>query len=245
VRALTTLLTTSATRTRLDRHATFCRQALGLPARAGVGPVLQQFQAALHTAWRLPCANSAKEPLWRLAVDCTPGCTIRPWLCHCARTPFPSARLHTFWDCPVAQAVRTQIDHVLAPSAPTPTSRANVWLLGPPPLPHITPGVWTLVCLCALAAMEYGRTLLWAQHHHLPAAPAPQWANPLRAVSNAAVARFWHLLQDFARANPRHWTLPHSHPFLHTITTADPRGRLDIHLPSPTVPSGAADATAP
>jgi hypothetical protein len=90
--------------------------------------------------------------------------------------------------------------------------------------------------------MEYGRALLWA-HRHSPAWPdagspglpallhdglpaavqdgrvlpatVPGHARLLQSVCNAAAARFWHLLQDFAQAHPASpWLLPPDHPFL-------------------------------
>jgi hypothetical protein len=69
------------------------------------------------------------------------------------------------------------------------------------------------------------------------------------AVRNAAAARFWHLLQDFALTNPYYpWDLPAAHPFLRTQD-----GRLTVHLPpaAPNLPAelraalGAVDAEPP
>jgi hypothetical protein len=152
--------------------------------------------------------------------------------------------------------VREQLDLALGqPSGAV--SKAAVWLLGPPPLPHVHPPVWQLVSLAAVAAMEYGRALLWA-HRHGPSWPDPGPAGlallactPLppdvlahhivprvqaaravvvQAVSRAAAARFWLLLQDFVDAHPvmPGWpVLPAAHPFLF----GGPGGRLAVRIP--------------
>jgi hypothetical protein len=116
----------------------------------------------------------------------------------------------------VAAAVRAQLD-LGTPTATT--SRAAIWLLGPPPLPHVHREVWLLTCLAALAAMEYGRELLWARLNR----PSTTLVSD---VPSMAVARFWLHLSDFAHAHPTLWVLPSSHPFL---CTQD--GRLTVHVP--------------
>lgn len=239
--------------TRLARHADHCRLALDLGPRADVRPALVRFRSTLRHAWRLPCANTTKEPLWRLAINSFPGCTIRPWRCPCdLHAIHPNPRNHAFWSCPAAQAVRAQLAAALGPATPS-VPRVSLWLLTPPPGAPVHPAVWTLVGLCALAAMDFGRAFLWA-HRHSSSWPDPGpagmaaipeqlpahlfdshiWphvaaarATAVTAVSHAAAARFWHLLQDFALANPHHWALPADHPFLCTR-----EGRLTVHLPA-------------
>lgn len=245
VRALTRILAAPFARARQDSHTRFCRQALQAVPNANISAQVAQFQTALHRAWRLPCTNSMKEPLWRLAVDGIPGHHCNPWRCPCslstARLPAVN-RSHSFWDCPVAATVRHQLASALPPG--TNITRASVWLLGPPPAPNVHHGAWSVVCLAAIAAMEYGRALLWAHRH------SPSWPDPgpdglallqltplpyhltaavilpavrserdmtVATVGRAAAARFWHLLQDFAHVNPAiAWDLPQAHPFLHS-----------------------------
>ena len=64
-----------------------------------------------------------------------------------------SWRQHAFWSCPIAMAIRREITSCLSPE--TELSRANVWLLRPPPLIH--GGVWVIVEAAALSAMDMGR----------------------------------------------------------------------------------------
>ena len=191
-------------------------------------PVQQRaFRAALRTVWRIPCANTLKVPLWRLALDAIPGAHVHPWHCPCNlhQAHDRASRLHSFWDCPVAHGVRAQLERALGmPMLP----RAAVWLLTPP-RPGLHKAVWSLVACLAVDAMEYGRRLLWARRH------GPAWPDPgpdgLRAlrdglpdevvatyiwprvragrlevlteVSNLAAARFWSSLHDYAAAHGR------------------------------------------
>lgn len=265
VRTLTALLGSAVVVHRLARHAAFCRLALGRAGHANVSQEVGQFKASLGHAWHLPCANSIKEPLWRLALDAIPAGNYKPWRCPCNQnTTHPCSRSHAFWDCPVAHAVRKQLNAALGLPAGAPgVSKASVWLLGPPPAPpNIHPSVWRLVSLAAVAAMEHGRTLLWARRHgpswpdpgpaglslllartNLPANVIQSHIHPLilaargevvRSVCHMAAARFWVLLQDFAAAHPvvAGWDLPPTHPFLST----NPDGNLSVRVP----PSGGA-----
>ena len=242
VRAVTAILNAPATQHRVAAHAAYIADALGAPASPDHH---RSFKHALWGMWRIPCANSLKVPLWRLALDAIPGARVRPWRCPCDlhQAHDRPARLHSFWECPVAHGVRAQLQRALGmPALP----RAAVWLLA---LPHpgIHRAVWRLVACLAIDAMEYGRRLLWARRH------GPDWPDPgpaglrvlcgglptdvvdthiwprivagrlevLTAVSNLAAARFWCSLHDFAAAHahrlPRQFEdppVPVDHPFL-------------------------------
>ena len=74
--------------------------------------------------------------------------------------------------------------------------------------------------------MEYGRAYLWAMSRRQPWTAADHVA-VLRSVGNAAAARFWCNLEDFAVTHPvSPWALPPHHPFL----TAH-AGGLAVRLP--------------
>ena len=97
-------------------------------------------------------------------------------------------------------------------------------------------GVWLVVCMAALSAMDYGRRRLTALHLAAQPqqdrqgfrqlslfeawgvqAPAPA-VSAVEQASRSAVARLWALLADFSSVGmlPRGWqTLPTAdHPFL-------------------------------
>ena len=257
MRDITAILNAPATQQRLEAHAAYIAEALGIPASPGQS---RSFHMALRALWRIPCANALKVPLWRLALDAVPGAHVQPWRCPCDlhRHHERASRLHSFWECPVAYGVRSQLEHALGmPLLP----RAAVWLLEPPH-PGIHRAVWCLVACLALDAMDYGRRLLWARRR------GPAWPDPgpaglqalrdglpddivdthlwprivagrrevVAEVSNLAAARFWHNLHDFAAAHARHLPrqfedppIPAGHPFLHVHGTSL-RARLPVEF---------------
>jgi endonuclease/exonuclease/phosphatase family metal-dependent hydrolase len=190
VRALTSRLTVGITATRAGLHTAYVRMAMGLRPQHDARSATSCFQQALARAWRLPCHNSMKEPLWRLAINALPGVNIRPWRCPCpgcaADTAQPAA--HAFWDCDLAQAVRLQIALALQPLHPP--ARHHVWLLRPP-TPAIHAGAWSLVCMAAIDAMAHGRRLAWSHHRAPP-------VGPVLSPARAAAARFWANIQGLA-----------------------------------------------
>jgi hypothetical protein len=239
VRTYTSLLTTDIVDHRAKLHSEFVGMALSTSARTTAPAAVANFRAALAAAWRLPCDNAIKETLWRLAINCIPGSRAHPWHCPCGfQAPRSvSSRQHSFWDCPVAVAVRDQ----LATAMGSPPTRASLWLLRPTPA-GLCPGSWTLVCLAALDAMDFGRRYLWAGHrsHRTDAVPQPA---AVVAVGNAAAARFWHNLQDFTAAHaapPPSWPVSPGHPFLYLRD-----GRLALRLPAHAPAAGHARSPGP
>lgn len=178
------------------------------------------------------------------------GLPLRP-----SRGPRPVPRLHTFWACPVARAVRAQLEAALPGVR---LERAHLWLLRLPPGGHgLCSRAWALVSLAALHAMEHGRRHLYA----LRAGPA--WPDPgpaghrvlggalpphvfdahvrqhifaardvlVARVCNATAGRFWRNLQDFVDAQgsiPAGWVVGQAHPFIRD----DGNGALVLHLPA-------------
>ena len=205
VRAYGALLTPRVAIARSAKHRAYVQLAMSSSTRAAVAAAVPVFQAAMAKAWRLRCDNGLKETLWLLAVDSIPGARVARWRCPCV-DHFPNAstsRQHSFWECHAAVAVRNQLTHALGGAA---VSQASVWLLTAP-RQDIADPVWTLVCLAALRAMDWGRRKLWAQYQPLPA-----------VVANETAAEFWQLLQEFVVTYPRPlrtWpVLPPDHPFI-------------------------------
>ena len=205
----------------------------------------RQFTASLPALWAVPLDNRHKDAFWRLTVQGIPGagghdiCLMGP--CPCGwcvdalacntseRTRLlgaPSMQAHTFWSCPVAQAVIRAISQALPPGVQL--HRMHIWLVIPPCAAVLMP-VWQVVCMAAIAAMERGRRVLWAvhlSHLHTPAAagqvrqqtleeawgfdPAPSQLQgdaqqPLDAGQYAArdaVADFWSRINDFVTVLP-------------------------------------------
>ena len=130
---------------------------------------LQHLRRTFGWLWKLPWENTNKEIFWRLAVNGVAGAgghDICPrGQCPCGyamsaeeRRPGQGCllRQHYFWDCPVAVAVREQ----LAAALPAAQSQHHLWIMHlPAGASH--QGVWRVVCLAALLAMEHGRKALW------------------------------------------------------------------------------------
>ena len=207
-------------------HTAFVRLALEQPPVVEpAAAVMAAFGCRLQSAWRLKWDNHEKQVLWRLAVDgvAAANSRMRSWSCPCCPGAGGDPRAHCFWDCPVAVAVWRELLAGL-PQPSTPLARASVWLGAPVPA-SVHAGVWGVVCLAALSAMEHGRRQLWrltrAAAEHAVAAtlaagtggrqrtiPELLWgaAPPLpppraSAVDQAkalAVADFWMRLESFA-----------------------------------------------
>lgn len=215
VRAGTDLLTAWLPERR-DEHAfgPFLSLALELPADVAPPPSAE-LRALLERLWRVRWENARKEPFWRLVHNALPtsarmGDATTPCLCGGAA---PADRAHHFWACPVAQAVVSAVSSAAAAALPNPAPlpRAAIWLARPPPA--VQRGVWEVVCLAAVAAMDHGRKRMYA----LSLGPPP--TTPLHVSSaRSSVARFWDLLSDFValRCAPNSWRqrLTPTHPFI-------------------------------
>ena len=218
---------------RRERLATFAALA-GAPTNAAAAPQptrpaetthqTQPPEAQAHAdqvlrmlarIWKLNWDNSHKEVLWRLAVNGLPlASRMRgggPKPCSCGHaTP---DRRHHFWECPVAVAVVDSMQAQLGVRRNI-TCR-NLWLAEPPANVHA--GMWDVVCLAALVAMDSGRRLmtriiLTAREQNSQLTPGLT-----QHAAQHAVARFWDLLQDFCTVGlaPATWQaqLSGEHPF--------------------------------
>jgi hypothetical protein len=217
VREGTALLTAPLRRRRLQSYFTpFAVGAAGA-AHDGSG---QEVAALLQRLWRLRCDNGLKEPFWLLAHNGLPTAARLQSSCKCGAAA-PGDRLHHYWACPVAAAVLSSIAAAAGGSIP----RHAIWLCRAPA--GIYAGVWDLVCLAAVAAMDHGRRTLYA----LSTGPPPE--APLSAIAGrSARARFWSNLADFIAFDcaPLSWRdhCPTGHPFIHTHPATS---KLVVHCP--------------
>ena len=141
------------------------------PYAAAFGTALGDLRSTLKRLWRLPWENCRKEPFWRLIYDAFPTAARMhlPDPCICGGAP--ADRQHHFWDCPVARSVVGAISAALhgqpaataaaaAGGAPPALPQRSIWLAAPPPAVH--EGVWSVVCLAAVEAMDHGRRRMYA-----------------------------------------------------------------------------------
>jgi hypothetical protein len=167
------------------------------------GALLPAVPSVLSRWWRVRVANTYKEAAWRLPLDAFPtAARIQRALpvnqrssCVACSHVSPDVS-HHFWLCPVAEAVRREVEAQLVghgwlqPVVRLPCS--SLWL-GRPPDPRLLSLVWDFVCLAAVHAMERGRRVAWAVADRLG---APHLVEQVAA--RAARRAFWEALADFA-----------------------------------------------
>ena len=185
VRAGTDLQLAPVAALRRSKHAAFIAAAQGGAVADVVPAQLTSLRATLARAWALKWENQHKEVLWRMTVQGVRGVaahglpTTHPCPCGglAAGACAGDALRHHFWSCPVAVAVVEELQRgweagegALAPMVP-PLRREDLWLLAPPLRPsggqqqkRMHGGVWMVVCLAALTAMDVGRRALVAMH---------------------------------------------------------------------------------
>ena len=169
--------------------------------------------------WRLPWHNQHKEVFWRLTLDALPTAARlhnASSACVCG-APGPNW-LHHFWSCPVAVSLLAVLtDHLQSRDMlPVPLLPLHV-LLAQPPSSRLRAGVWRVVCLAFVCALDHVRKAACAiALAGVPSVPpsAPDTSVPL--MINRAIARFWDLLTEFCVLNaaPDSWqhSVVASHP---------------------------------
>ena len=173
-------------------HDAFQRIAFMDTASYGSSPP-PTLHRALRKAWHHPCPNSIKLTYWLLTSNSIPGGSIPPphWRCPCSpQPPTSSSRLHSFWECPVAIAVRQTISLDILHNTLHPQPRlhrSSLWLLTPPH-PSVNEDFWTFVCLAAFSAMDVGRSSLWST--------ADSHQDIVLTASRHAISHFWSCLHN-------------------------------------------------
>jgi hypothetical protein len=199
-------------------HTAYVREALGLPPQAAAPPAaVSQLYGAFTRLWTpLRWENCNKEVLWRLAVDGVPlfgNSHLGPSAPHpCVCGAYPGAgpppcapRLHHFWECDVAQALR----QLLEAGCQGVVRREHVWLVVSPDPARVQQCVWDVVALAVLSALERARCYARARRPYLPGLDAR-----VRAYAEAA---FVGRLRDYAGLGvpKKGWgEVGETHPFL-------------------------------
>ena len=188
-----------------DRHSAFLQRVESFDALQPGPGRLPAVTQVLARWWKLRVPNEHKEAAWRLTLDGFPTARRMHTGRHCVACGAAEPGVeHHCWACPVAVAVRHEIEgqlraHRVGEGAPWLAADrdlrcAEVWL-GVKPCRELHRMVWDMVCLAAIGAMDFGRRVAWST-----AADAPTL--PLLAVERiagrAAVGEFWRVLADFA-----------------------------------------------
>jgi hypothetical protein len=138
-----------------------------------VDAAVTTFIGCFGQLWRVPWENGYKEVFWRLAINGVraAGACQRYFSAPCpcgvvgsgAHGDCERLRQHAFWECAIAQAVRTQVQRGLGGAL---LQQWHLWLVDPPP--SVCKIVWRVVVLAAIWAMEQGRKRLWSLVHTPP-----------------------------------------------------------------------------
>ena len=238
VKAARRLLVGDAVRGEREREwQRFVRQAT--TRQAGRAP--RSIAATVQEAWRAPVDGRVKEIFLRLTVNGVNaagggGITFTaPCVCGWAARPGSDShvhRAHAFWECPVAQAVRLQMQASMPRRVVV--QRRHVWLLTSPCGEHCTAEVWRAVAMVALLAMEGGRAMLWAARQQLQHGELAAGASPVEVAKRRAVGRFWLLLIEVAATATRLEDWPgvtDHHPFLAPRAPGTGPGVLEARVP--------------
>ena len=195
---------------RARKHQAFIDLALRPePGRAPPPPAAHAdlaacFRGLFKTRWD----NSSLEVFWRLALNGLPNAARMPGsdpvACVCGEAA--PDREHHYWSCPATHMLLgilgRELRRSVAAGGGNPDTvtlrRDHLWLMRKPPgwLEGLPVGLWQVVCLAALCAMDSARKLAFKIVAKLPA-PAPTPGAMLRVRASAA-ANFVALLQDFA-----------------------------------------------
>lgn len=161
---------------------------------------------------RVKWNNKFKEAYWRLVYN---GIVVAERLqngkaCGACGAHRPG-RLHHFWECPVAKALATSI---ATASGTAQLTCEQLWLITPPE--GINEGVWEIVCLAAVTALNVARKLAF-KRAYCGKPPLPQHSELTDSISFFAITHFWELIADFSAVCPKPlWLdrLTNQHPFL-------------------------------
>ena len=115
--------------------------------------------------------------------------------CHLCGGTESHGRMHVFWRCEGALAVRAALQAELARlGVLAPLRRRQLWLMLRPSR-AIHNDLWRVVCLAAFAGMDAGRSAAWLVPRTAPLMPGHLVA---RIVRTCALATFRSMLADYA-----------------------------------------------
>jgi hypothetical protein len=157
---------------------------------------------AQRQLWKLKWDNAFKEVYWRLVLNgLATAERMHLQQCNCVCGPVEGGqpgRQHHFWDCPVAQSVVRVLQQQLVGWFPGALQPQHVLCMvcpvavGVEGAPVLHNGVWRVVCLAAINAMEVGRRAAYK----LGVEQKQQAAELAEQQQNAAIPQGQQLITD-------------------------------------------------
>lgn len=173
----------------------------------------------LRKMWKLPWDNRRKVVYWRLVLD---GLPTKQRLhvnemCACGQALSPG-RDHVFHSCalvrPLWECLLAQLHGDWSLPDGAVLQRAHIWLARPP-TGNMHSGIWQVICLAAIAAMDKVRSL--TSPRRVGNSWTPSTITPSDATDRC-ISVFWELLADFCGLGlaPLQWReqVPSGHPFI-------------------------------
>jgi hypothetical protein len=229
---------------RVVAHQSYAKQAL---SSSGLSLeqrrlLVEAFCKSFAQVWKIPWNNRHKEVFWRLAVNGVAGagghdiCHRQSCMCGYQLSQAQVEadrgdlhRQHAFWDCPVAMAVREELQRGLGVQVQL--KQHHLWLLQNP-APAVQVPVWQVVGLAALEAMDRARRFMW----WTSCQPGVSRGMALQQGVVRARSLLWLGLQDFTaedhRQPPLNWRqVTDTHPFLSVQVVVPLQPRVVLNLP--------------
>jgi hypothetical protein len=159
-------------------------------------PIEETARLKLRRKFRLLASirwdNHLLVPYWRITLNALASADHKGHanlICGCPGHP-RRTRLHSYWECPVAQGVITTLrDTLQLAQLPYQFDRSHLWLLKSPDR-KIPDYFWAVLAISTIAAMDYGRRLMAKQQ----VVNRPQ---PLHQLQLYSQTRLVELLHDF------------------------------------------------
>lgn len=117
----------------------------------------------------------------------------QPLYCICCEPQCRRPRDHSFWTCPIAQAVRDALSDLLRSAGVfTPFTQHHLWLLISPDPERLPPYFWSILCCITISSMELGRRLVARKSMGKSQLSVPE-------ISASVRSKFSALITDFRR----------------------------------------------
>jgi len=171
---------------------------------------------------RIPVPNHYKCLVWKCIYNGLPTAARlhKNQPCGCGTGVTSPNRHHHFYQCPLAQSILRTVAHQVPQCQWSPQdTHLAIWSLSPPA--QVDGRVWTLISICAIAAMELCRRNIYQRTYIDECQATPTM---IASLCENAEETFWRILEESCRAaghRLRIRSLSPSHPFIRYVAELD------------------------